>query len=237
MLSERLETMRTRVRNREMAKWRQPAAPDVLAECERENLSWPRRVARLTRRQCEAETPVIEAGDRIAFIRTVPEVPPIYSAADWAALYLDRKAHELGPISNICADWGLLLSQGLLGRKRAALEARERLSGDAEAVEFLDCAVETIDAVLDLAARYANEANRLGRPDLAAILDRVPAEPARTFHEALQSFRLAHAVVWLSGHYHVGLGRFDQYMWPYLEADLAGGRLTEDDAEELLAEF
>ena len=46
-----------------------------------------------------------------------------------------------------------------------------------------------------------------------------------------------HAVVWLSGHYHVGLGRFDQYMWPYLEADLREGRLDETRAEELLAEF
>jgi pyruvate-formate lyase len=43
--------------------------------------------------------------------------------------------------------------------------------------------------------------------------------------------------VWLSGHYHVGLGRFDQYMWPYLEADLRQGRLDVVAAEELLAEF
>jgi pyruvate-formate lyase len=35
----------------------------------------------------------------------------------------------------------------------------------------------------------------------------------------------------------VGLGRFDQYMWPYLEADLRAGRLDEPAAEELLAEF
>ena len=44
-------------------------------------------------------------------------------------------------------------------------------------------------------------------------------------------------MVWLSGHYHVGLGRFDQYMWPYLEADLRQGRLDVVAAEELLAEF
>ena len=42
---------------------------------------------------------------------------------------------------------------------------------------------------------------------------------------------------WLSGHYHVGLGRFDQYMWPYLHADLEAGRISLAEAEELLAEF
>jgi formate C-acetyltransferase len=72
---------------------------------------------------------------------------------------------------------------------------------------------------------------------LAEILQRVPARPPRTFHEALQSLRLLHAAVWLGGHYHVGLGRFDQYMWPYLDADLRARRLDEARAEELLAEF
>ncbi len=49
--------------------------------------------------------------------------------------------------------------------------------------------------------------------------------------------RLCHAVVWLGGNYHVGLGRFDQYIWPYLQADLVSGRLTRQKAEDLLAEF
>ena len=35
----------------------------------------------------------------------------------------------------------------------------------------------------------------------------------------------------------MGLGRLDQYLWPYLAADLRSGRLDEAAAEELLAEF
>jgi pyruvate-formate lyase len=41
----------------------------------------------------------------------------------------------------------------------------------------------------------------------------------------------------MSGHYHVGLGRFDQYMLPYLQADLGAGRLKIEAAEDLLADF
>ena len=104
-------------------------------------------------------------------------------------------------------------------------------------MEFLDASVETIDAALRLVARYVDEARRLGRSDLMARLERVPAYGARTFHEALQSLRFLQALVWMSGHNHVVLGRFDQYLWPYLRADLDEGRLTIDQAEELLAEF
>ncbi|MCK4746746.1 MAG: pyruvate formate lyase family protein, partial [Bacteroidales bacterium] len=73
--------------------------------------------------------------------------------------------------------------------------------------------------------------------EIAAILNRVPANPPGTFHEALQFIRLVHSIVWLSGHYHVGLGRFDQYMWPYLKEDLLEGRIDMKNAEDLLAEF
>jgi formate C-acetyltransferase len=236
-MNQRVEAMRERVRDRVHAACRRADVPDVLGECESLGLSWTRRAARLTRRMCEAEQPVIEANQRIVFTRTMPQIPPIYSAADATRLAAGRTVHELGPISNICASWGRVLSQGLLARRAVATATSASCAGDPAAVEFLAAAVETIDAVLDLARRYAEAARILGRLELAAILQHVPAHPPRTFHEALQSLRLMQAVVWLSGHYHVGLGRFDQYMWPYLKADLRAGRLDESGAEELLAEF
>ncbi len=100
-------------------------------------------------------------------------------------------------------------------------------AGDDAAIEFTDAAIETIDAVVALAGRYAAEARRLGKEDVSLVLERVPAQGARTFHEALQSLRIMQAIVWLSGHHHVGLGRLDQYLWPYLAADLEAGRLDE----------
>ena len=237
-MNERLQDLRERVRLREHQNQRYEP-PDVLAECEAENLTWMQRSARLVRRMCEAEAAHarIEPGEQIAFRRATRQVPPIYSPQDWARLSAGCTLHELGPISNICADWGQVLSQGLLGRRQVAEEARRRLAGDPQAAEFLDCAIETIEAVLGLAAAYTAEARRLGRVDLADILERVPARPARGFHEALQVLRICHAAVWLGGHYHVGLGRLDQYLMPYLQSDLDSGHLTLDAAHELLAEF
>ncbi len=239
-MKKRLERLKECVRAGEFMRFRQSELPNLRQECERENLSWMRRAARLTRRQCQAERIVIEPDERIVFTRTIPGIPTIYSPQDWSTLTAGRTLHELGPISNVCADWGMVLSQGLLGRKQVALATRERLCVDNQnpaALEFLDSAIETIDAVLEVAARYAKAARELDRPDLADILEHVPAHRPRSFHEALQSLRLLHAVVWLSGHYHVGLGRFDQYMWEYLRTDLETGRLGVPGAEELLAEF
>jgi formate C-acetyltransferase len=117
------------------------------------------------------------------------------------------------------------------------METASRPGHDERALEFLACAIETIDAVLALVDRYAETARKMGLTGLAAILEKVPGRPPETFHEALQALRILHAMVWLEGHYHVGLGRFDQYMWPYLEGDLESGRITLAGAEELLAEF
>src|SRR4030066_1602087 len=224
-MNERLTALKNRVRAGEHHSLRQDVPIELLTECESRQLSWPRRVALLVRRQCEAEHVIIEPDERIVFTRTLPGVPPIYSPEEWAQLTVGRTLHESGPVSNICADWNLLLSQGLLGRKQVALPTRERLVDDPKAVEFLDSAIETIDAVLELAARYADKAREEGRGEIANILGHVPAHPARTFHEALQSLRFCHSAVWLSGNYHVGLGRFDQYIWPFLSSDLRAGYL------------
>jgi pyruvate-formate lyase len=236
-LTPRLAEMKFRIRAGEHHFHRVTDTIDVRAECDAEHLTWPQRAARLTRRMCESQKVVVEADERIVFTRTVRKVPSLYSDANLKEITAGRTLHELGPISNICADWGMVLCQGLLARKQIAMATRQRLASDAEAMEFLDCTIETIDAVLALSQRYAEAAEQLGRHDIAQVLQRVPSRPATTFHEALQSLRICHAVLWLSGHYHCGLGRFDQYMWPYLQADLQSGRLDEAAAESLLAEF
>lgn len=52
--------------------------------------------------------------------------------------------------------------------------------------------------------------------------------------EGLQTMRILHFALWASNVYHNTLGRFDQYLWPYLKADWEQGILTEDTALPLL---
>ena len=237
VLSKRIYKYRDNIREGSHKCLRQEISPDIIGESEARGLSWMQRAALLTQRMCEAEKVIIQKHENIVFTRTIPKVPQIYGSEKWVEMTSGRSLHELGPISNICADWQMVLSQGLLQRKQIALESRDKYSKDSDKVEFLNAAIQTIDAVLELTRRYAAHARDLGRIDLAEILERVPAEPPRSFHEALQFLRITHSVLWMSSHYHVGLGRFDQYMWPYLEADLQSGNINKEQAGELLAEF
>jgi len=235
-MNERLEAMKKHVRDREHAKSRQnvEVQPDN-GRYEREGVSWHRRMSDCFRLLMEAEKPVILDEERIVFTRTIKGIP---TPAEPPEVRAERaKGNGSVGVGNISANWDLGVSQGLLKRREIAAASLERMADDPEAVESMTACIEVIDAALDLAKRYADEARRVGQDDLAEILDHVPANPPRTFHEALQSFKFLHSLTWMQPTAHVTLGRFDQYMLPYYEADIAAGRISEDDAYELLCEL
>lgn len=103
------------------------------------------------------------------------------------------------------------------------------------------------ESAMGLGARHAAMARELAKscadPDqerewetIAEICERVPAQPARTFREAVQSLWLAHVITaWEDGINANSIGRIDQFLWPYLERDLADGTITWDGAAEILA--
>ncbi len=179
-----------------------------------------------------AEQPVILPGEKIVFTRTLPEIPHIWSEAEWADITARHFIHEQGRVCNLSPDYEKIIGKGLL----AVLDEIDK-NDDGRASDYYESMRISIRAVLDLTARYAAAARAQGLSDVADVLDHVPARGARTLHEALQSLRILHFAMWCEGDYHNTLGRFDQYMRPYFEKDLSEGRLTEDDALELIEEF
>ena len=180
----------------------------------------------------EAETPVILPGERIAFLRTLPDLPGIYTDEEWAAITAAHYIHEQGRVCNLSADYEKIIKKGLNAVLRE-IDAAD--SGENRA--YYDAMHMSLRAVLDLTARYAQLARSEGREDIAAVLDRVPAQPARTLREALQSLRVLHYCMWCEGDYHNTLGRFDQYMYPYYKRDLEAGLITKEEAADLIEEF
>jgi len=74
--------------------------------------------------------------------------------------------------------------------------------------------------------------------EIARTCWKVPLKPAKTFHEALQSLWLTHMTVCLEGlNSAVSFGRVDQYLYPYYKKDLAEGRITREEAFDLLLSF
>lgn len=181
------------------------------------------------------EQPVILPGERILFTRTIKALPDIFTAEEWLQIKSKYYLHEKGFVCNICADYAKTIFCGLEKRRSEILSQMPASQGGERA--FLLGLLRAVGAVEALAGRYRDLALRLGNAEAAEILSRVPMQGARTFHEALQFFRILHFTLWAEGEYHNTVGRFDQYMYPYLSADLDAGRITLDQAFELLEEF
>lgn len=170
---------------------------------------------------CRAEEPVILDGEQICFIRTVKNIPDIYTEDEWAKIKSEHFVHELGYMSNLSPDYENVIKSGLLALRENADEYGKR----------------SIDAIIGLADRYKAKAEEIGRDDIAKVLERVPRYGATSFREALQFFRIIHYSLWLEGNYHNTVGRFDKYMYPYLKADMEEGVHTRESAYELLCDF
>lgn len=110
--------------------------------------------------------------------------------------------------------------------------------------------VQSAEAIVRYASRYAAHARALATSErdadrrsellqIAAVCDRVPAHRPRTFWEALQAYWFVHlgVVTELNTWDSFCPGRLDQHLQPFYERDLRDGRLTRDQAKELLECF
>jgi len=148
---------------------------------------------------------------------------------------------------HISMDYEKLLRLGVNGLIAEIKEKKAKLSGktvqdiydteDIRREEFYDCCLIELDAVLRLAERYANHARKLAENaspkrkeeliEIARVLDKVPANPAESFREAVQSVHFFTFNCF--GLY--PLGRPDRYLLPYYEQDRKNGTLTKEEAQ------
>lgn len=144
---------------------------------------------------------------RLGFAGIKDEVSAQLAAAEWSAPDFPRQENFWRAALAVC-DAGILL-----GRRYAELAAAQAA-----------------------AATTPAEQDRL--VEMAACCARVPARGARTLREALQALWFAHLLTCGEDGINANsLGRLDQILYPYYQADLARGVLTRESALELLAEF
>lgn len=143
-----------------------------------------------------------------------------------------------------------MLREGLRGYEERARRAKAALDlTDPDSVDkyaFYRAVLVVIDAVrrfslrysalaIDLASRESDSARRAELERMGAICAKVPYEPASSFREAMQAVWFSQVLLQIESNGHsLSFGRFDQYLYPYYKADLDGGRISEDEALELL---
>jgi formate C-acetyltransferase len=149
-------------------------------------------------------------------------------------------------------DYEYVLKKGFASIREDAKNALNELDANSpidntEKRPFLEALIYTGDAIILWANRHAELAEELSNaePDnrrrleleqIAKICRKVPAYPADTFYEAVQSqwFTQMFSRIEQKTGTIISNGRMDQYLYPYFKRDIADGVLTEEAARELL---
>ena len=168
----------------------------------------------------------------------------VKAAVRGKAFKLNQTDHAQGHILPDVPAWLRLGIGGLRAKVRAAQEANQK----ADAVFYASVTI-ALDAASEFIARYAGladkqlatETNGARRNELGGISNAchwLREQPARNFREALQAVWFLLVLLQIeSNASSFSLGRFDQYMLPYLERDIESGALTLPEAQELLEYF
>ena len=153
-------------------------------------------------------------------------------------------------IGHVNVNYEKILKKGYRGIIAEAQAAMSKLEvSDPEYVRrnnFLTAVIESCDAVVEYARRYAKLAKEMARKEadpvrkeelekIASTCMRVPEFPATSFYDACQSFWFIQLLLQVesSGH-SISPGRFDQYMYPYYKKDIDEGKITIEEAQELI---
>lgn len=150
-------------------------------------------------------------------------------------------------------DYDKIFQVGLKGFIEKAKEALSALQKDnsisardyIEKKNFLEAVLISLKAAVKWAKRYAelarskaeSETNEERREELlriAGVCDRVPENPPRSLHEALQAFYFLHLITHIIEAYENGIGtRVDQTFYPFFKVDFEAGRSTREETKEL----
>jgi pyruvate formate-lyase/glycerol dehydratase family glycyl radical enzyme len=170
---------------------------------------------------------------------------------DLAPYWHEQNRHNSWHYGHNIHNMKRVMEDGFLAMKKEAEERLHRLNlddpDDLEKQPFLEGAVIVLEAASEIGGRYAAKAREMAGVaenavrkaellEIADICDRVPAQPAGTFREALQSYHFSWMMLTMELFHNnaFALGRMDQYLLPFYEKDLNEGRLTKEDTQELL---
>jgi len=153
-------------------------------------------------------------------------------------------------VGHMIIDYGYGIDHGLLNIIKHVKELREKISiNDPDSAvkrDYYDAVVICCQALINFAQRYADKAKELASYEksisrkkellkIATICERVPANPANSFWEAIQSFWFIHLALQIESNGHsVSPGRFDQYMYKYYRNGKGSNHKEGNLNEELL---
>lgn len=179
--------------------------------------------------------------------RFVDKIPTEEEEARFRAI--DHDGHYINnPITcftggHFTIDAETLLTLGLSGyQEKAEQRLAELRAGNAPdaSICILEGLALSYKALRTYIRRYGEAAQQAGHEDMAQVCASLADHAPQTFREALQLLLFTNVLyyVYMSNPVTcMTLGRVDELLLPYYEADLAAGRLTRSDAGCLIDDF
>lgn len=240
-MNQRIENLKEYILDKKHHQYRRtPESLGIAALNEtfhREQVAPGDRAERMFAAMLANETPVILPGETILLTRTITRVPDLFTEEEWKEIRSKHYIHESGYLSNLSANYRDMVAEGFDARKAKIDTRLQDVKLTKEERHQLEIMRNYIELSQTFLMRYAQHADEQGLAEPAAVLRTIAHKGATTFREALQLLRAVHYLLWISGTYHNTLGRFDQYMYPYMKSDIEKGALTKEEAYDLLLEF
>jgi formate C-acetyltransferase len=157
--------------------------------------------------------------------------------------------YHFGGVGHLVPDFSRVLKNGCGGLQRQVREQLEALDHNDPEIEekrnFYRAQLITLDATADYIKRYsrlalekASAATGRRRDELLQIAENcewIAEHPPRTFWQALQLVHFIWSLIVIESNGHsVSVGRLDQTLYPYFQADLASGTASSESVQELI---
>lgn len=154
---------------------------------------------------------------------------------------INQKDHAQGHICPDCTKW---LEKGPMGLYK---EAEQKLAQcEEKQKDFYQSLMIVMEGASHFMQRYAAEMNQLSDCEsdaerkecmkgVAHNCEQLSTRPAHSFHEAVQSIWFLMVILHMeSNASSFSPGRLDRILYPYYEVDIRNGRLTEEEALEII---
>ncbi len=157
--------------------------------------------------------------------------------------------NETGGVAHTIPDHEKLISMGTKGIISQVQVLQKKTEKNSDKWHFYEAVKISAQAFAMFGKRYGDLAGEMAQKEsdpeakqnleeIENVFNTVPENGATTFRQALQVAYLVHlALIIESLEISIGMGRMDQFLFPYYEKDLAKGILTREKAKELIAAF
>lgn len=157
--------------------------------------------------------------------------------------------NEAGGIAHTIPDHEKLINIGIDGILSEISSHQQHPGIDSDRWHFYEAMRISAEAFALFCDRYGRLARQMADKardteerrsldEIAGCFKSAPRKGASTFREALQIVYLAHIAIMIESlDNSIGLGRMDQYLYPFYERDVQRGILTKEQARDLIAAF